>query len=1271
MENDSPRRRSAALPTIDRHLDTDRENWASLPTLSQLTVNNGKRHNNGRKSPTKAKALMDSGKGNNVDGQEEVGEGSETWAWEERSGLMTPPSSQQTQDVSKMLISPPPEEVLRTRSHHKQNSITNAGPFTPSLLNGTPSAMTRPASANSKRKRPGPLAVNNPSLASLSTIISPLEVAHDDVPPPEATPNPKPRKQSKRHARTQSLDSPTRSSFVHGSQEPATPTKLKSATSKRILIQSPHALNPDADFMPPMALSASASTSGRSGNDGLLTVSARTFSRRSKSTTPIPHYEPPTEVFTPPREITISPLQPPASRSRRKSHAAPVSGEGSVREKKVVTVVVPGVKKEMPDVDLSTPMPPPSPGDDPLLLSGRPRARQSRSRGLESSPSRSGWGVGRSMRNSSEEPAAVIEEDEDMDETMQFDLNAEDAMEGVMAGSMPPTSDSAFDFGAGDGALPTFDLNAMPDDGGWSDSDDEDVNPAWGAGNEGEGEYTGRFRMMKVPTKADPPTSGTRERMDEWGRPISPFPGVVKRRFSLPSVGEQDVDPDDDMNELPVLDDDDVVDVVEEDAHPQAQDPIAVEETVDDSEPEASDTSRDEAGEAVGQGGEQQEESFDAVSSHQEQDVHLQETMEGGEDASIEHEVEIEIAGDVAQHLPAQEEALLDTHPIASEIPATPARVFDESFSFSRELSVEEEEELEEESVDRELSCQPDPEDERREAEIAARKARRRSPSVRWESSPLRFPESMEPFPRFDEEFAQEAGAEVDHSSSEEEEEVVDDGVLTITSLDPLVAARAAAILKQHDYDLVPKIVIKHRRLSQLTSNEVSRNLRRKSLADGGIIKSGSSKAKRRATLGGMVGDRVFIPGSPAMTLPQLLMHAEEDLGVKGILGTPPRKTQLSGDAFKAPFSTGSASAVIQQVSSTREWTKDDWKQLDACFTDERLDVGEKQGLNEDTLAEVDDIQIECVVDRFLEIMGGAETVEGWGPLWNRDCLTTRAHALEKKQRAGHHAPPTPSRSSPSGSRRLSEVPNFTPLTRRRPQPPARRPKLPPPTTGAPFDGLESSRPPMHGSLLAPRYSHLLEEAISISHESPQEMADEATDDAPSYIEPDAELPQSSPGLSNRVKGFIFSYLPTLSKTPSATARQRKTVPKQPGLPLPPPEVLGRARGPISTPMRPQAPKPIPPKEQVQLQPAPPVKKSALPRLAKPQRMVNLNPTPAPLIDPIPIQRSRRSSGGSVKDLVRNFENLDRQVDQKQNVQRVRNVGECNAQKAGRPAWKP
>ncbi|KAG6824701.1 hypothetical protein H0H92_006094 [Tricholoma furcatifolium] len=44
----------------------------------------------------------------------------------------------------------------------------------------------------------------------------------------------------------------------------------------------------------------------------------------------------------------------------------------------------------------------------------------------------------------------------------------------------------------------------------WSDSDDDDAVE--------EGEYTGRFRTNSVPTKLDPPSSATRERMEDWSK---------------------------------------------------------------------------------------------------------------------------------------------------------------------------------------------------------------------------------------------------------------------------------------------------------------------------------------------------------------------------------------------------------------------------------------------------------------------------------------------------------------------------------------------------------------------------------------------------------------------------------------------------------------------------------------------------------------------------------------------------------------------------------
>jgi hypothetical protein len=321
------------------------------------------------------------------------------------------------------------------------------------------------------------------------------------------------------------------------------------------------------------------------------------------------------------------------------------------------------------------------------------------------------------------------------------------------------------------------------------------------------------------------------------------------------------------------------------------------------------------------------------------------------------------------------------------------------------------------------------------------------------------------------------------------------------------------------------------------------------------------------------------------------------------------------------------------------------------------------------------------------------------------DSLLTRTRALQKKQRSGNIAPPTPGRQSPMSSR-LSVVPDFTPITRLRPHPPL-RPKLPPPMTGSPFGSLPlGRRPKVPASLLAPRYSHLLEEAIAVSQDEPpmpqpvlatnmspfeSNAADvsvksavntdlnhhqEESFDFSASVEQDVPPPmeQPSPGLSKRVKGFFFSYLPTLSKT-TPPQKSEKTRSNQPGLPLPPPELLGKARGPISTPVRPPLPRAVPPKEQVHLQHAPSPKKPTLPRPQKPQRLVALHPTPPPApTTPVPIPRNRRSSGGSVKDLVKSFEDLDSDVvATKSETKKVWSIGDWKGDRCtgNRPAWRP
>ena len=66
---------------------------------------------------------------------------------------------------------------------------------------------------------------------------------------------------------------------------------------------------------------------------------------------------------------------------------------------------------------------------------------------------------------------------------------------------------------------------------GWTESSDNE-EPTF----DEEGEYTGKFTSYAVPTKPDPPTTVQRERQEAWGRPISPFPYPTNRksRWSSP-----------------------------------------------------------------------------------------------------------------------------------------------------------------------------------------------------------------------------------------------------------------------------------------------------------------------------------------------------------------------------------------------------------------------------------------------------------------------------------------------------------------------------------------------------------------------------------------------------------------------------------------------------------------------------------------------------------------------------------------------------------------
>ena len=130
-----------------------------------------------------------------------------------------------------------------------------------------------------------------------------------------------------------------------------------------------------------------------------------------------------------------------------------------------------------------------------------------------------------------------------------------------------------------------------------------------------------------------------------------------------------------------------------------------------------------------------------------------------------------------------------------------------------------------------------------------------------------------------------------------------------------------------------------------------------------------------------MIGDKVFIPGSPALTIQELLDEAERSLDLEGKatprLATP--RTPLAAPAFVTPQKpaeesfglgwttpdvSGSFVAAGEGLGGAGAWTRKEWKKLDSCLTDERLAVGGYAGL-----ADVGAVDLEKVVDRFFAML--------------------------------------------------------------------------------------------------------------------------------------------------------------------------------------------------------------------------------------------------------------------------------------------------------------
>jgi hypothetical protein len=74
----------------------------------------------------------------------------------------------------------------------------------------------------------------------------------------------------------------------------------------------------------------------------------------------------------------------------------------------------------------------------------------------------------------------------------------------------------------------------------------------------------------------------------------------------------------------------------------------------------------------------------------------------------------------------------------------------------------------------------------------------------------------------------------------------------------------------------------------------------------------------------------------------------------------------------------------------------------------------------------------------------------------------------------------------------------------------------------------------------------------------------------------------------------------------------------------------------------------------------------------KPHRLVDLHPTPVPVKEQ-PIERPRRSSGSSVKDLVKGLEEFQaaqREAARNLELRRVGSTQSLRARTGGKPAWR-
>ncbi|KAI0341515.1 hypothetical protein BDW22DRAFT_311571 [Trametopsis cervina] len=1154
-------------------------------------------------------------------------------------GGLTPPSSGSQHDrvVPQMLMSPPPEEELRSTRARSTDSRFSSSPQKPR----TSSQASRNADTQAAKRKRTRAAVGDRQYRTASDVVPDSPVASTSRVTIDVTPNPKPRKQSKYNAVADEPTTPTKSSRPRASTSP----------TKHALLRSPHASNPHADYLPDLPESSCSAV------------------LRHRAVTPLPHYEPPPDRFTPPREVVYTPVPSVSKSSKRKS--TPWSRMKNKERRLTIQI-----KKEPPEIDLSAPLPPGSPTDDPLLLYGPPPSTKKKKRPPRASA------VPMYARDTPPISSTSPIRAPMTDQTQLIDITAMDGID---------TSDGLDDTDVVEPA-PLPSILTINNEGAdaWSEDEPESAN---------DGQFTEKYKTLAVPTKADPPSSCTKERMDRWGRPVSPFPyqtshnALHDEEDELPTSHlEQDREPspatvhptvlaaaDNAQTSLQVG----PVDAVFSDEWDYKEPPPSTSpmsspfilpsrvnvgqadleyETLPPSDPISPQSSSSRA-------------SSEDTYRHNDTIIEYEVPLAGADYSSSEagddllddeflSSAQTRTAFDAtpAQDIHAEQspfgpsppthEAVHRAHAGMTpsdkneQIFALPAISHDETATVSPEPAahrddgvVIDDEEEDAESVVRELSHEPDFRDDGEDQGNDEHLRPLPAPALQVISSPHNPFQSHSPHSSVTTSRPEKVMhvKPVSSPSSNATEVLVraededtgledfDPSVVKITSEDPMAAARAAAILRLHKYDCLEKPVAPNRPPSLLES--LMKSSRRKSVVQSGITKSTPASSQRRRTLGGMVGDKVIRPGSPAVTLPQLLKEAEESLIMEEdgpIIGLPVAAVSLSGQSskdFQTPGRTvaGQPSDSLPPPIGNRDWSKLDWKVLDGCYTDERLAIGKQQGRA--TMASVDEVNPDHVVDRYLGLLGG-DAIEEPGSAWSRSNLLKRVRALKRKQSAGNVALPSNSPSAAASRNYWTPSQNYSMLMS--PNMSLFEDLLPLPK--------HDTRSKPSEQPTDPRANH----QITTKSSSRVDQSGRSR-----FGMPDRPRPPP-PSLANKVKGLFYSYLPKASSIPKPS--QAPTKAQAPVLPAPPPELFRRPRAPIVTPAPKPAPKPPHPRDLVHLNHVS-LPKPSLPRptsMSESQGATKSIPSRSSLPkDSTAISRERRDSGASVKDLVKTFESME------------------------------